>query len=45
MELCPEDRSNTLEWPEIQKEEIQEAIQTSSSKKAPKPDGISFTII
>ena len=45
MELCPDDRNNTLEWPEVQKEEIQEAIQTSSLKKAPEPDGISFAII
>lgn len=33
------------EWPEITKSEVYEAIFTSSSNKAPGPDGISFQII
>ena len=32
-------------WPQVIQKEIQQAIFTSSGKKAPGPDGISFTII
>ena len=32
-------------WPQVIQKEIQQAIFTSLGKKAPGPDGISFTII
>jgi hypothetical protein len=33
------------EWPELEKMEVKQAIFSSSNKKAPGPDGISFTIL
>ena len=33
------------EWPEVKRDEIRQAIFTSSIKKAAGPDGISFLII
>ena len=33
------------EWPELEKIEVKQAIFSSSNKKAPGPDGISFTIL
>ena len=33
------------EWPELEKAEVKQAIFSSSNKKAPGPDGISFTIL
>jgi hypothetical protein len=33
------------EWPELEKIEVKQAVFSSSSKKAPGPDGISFAIL
>ena len=33
------------EWPELEKIEVKQVVFSSSSKKAPGPDGISFTIL
>ena len=36
---------NKWEWPELEKIEVKQAIFSSSNKKAPGPDGISFAIL
>ena len=36
---------NKWEWPELEKTEVKQAIFSSSNKKAPGPNGISFTIL
>jgi ribonuclease HI len=43
--IYSESENNQCSWPELTKKELEQAIFTSSIKKAPGPDKISFSII